>query len=254
MTKEEFKEWLRGYLKAYPETSRWINGLAPETKENLMESWGYAFRDVELDEARHATADCVRGDGPDIPPYDREKIVTILRKYILEKRAKNAPVVDDPSFSRRLPEKKHVSLARLLRQISDEDLTKEQRAEVLRKAFGDSQDPRDRYKCLICRDVGKVDIWHPEYAMRVKALGIENAGYRYTSVAACTCQAGAPFKARQRNALPEFNLLDHCYCRFGDTKNEAAIADLLDWMNNSRQRFVETKGESLFEEYNKEAV
>lgn len=250
MTKEEFREWLRGYLKAYPETSRWMNRLAVETKANLMESWEYAFKDVEHIEARHATADCVRGEGPDIPAYDRERTATILRKYILEKRARNAPVVDDPSFSRRLPEKRHVSLAALFRQISDEDVTREQRAEMLRSAFGDSQDPRDRYKCLVCRDVGKVDVWHPEYVMRVKALGMENAGFRYTSVVACTCQAGVPFKSRQRNALPEMNLLDHCYCRFGDTKNPVAIADMLDWIENSRQRYVEVKGESLFEEYN----
>lgn len=254
MTDPEFDEWLEGYKRAYPETAGWLNGLGDTRKADMLRTWKFALADIGKDEARKVTAEMVLGNLPNVPAFERERTATIVRQNALEARRRDfrAEPDQEPITSRKTREA-GVSLAALLREMTDREMGREEKAEFLAKAFPDrSRDKRDWHKCTGCRDTGKVDVWNPDYVATVMEHGIEGSRTRYSAVAACSCDAGAPFRNRKVGALPVVNPLHHCRCAFGDVTDPQNVADMLDWIATRKERFVKERGEPAFSDYNQE--
>ena len=262
MTDTEFDEWLEGYKRAYPETAVWLNGLdATKTgekttrKDDMLRTWKFALADIGKDEARKVTAEMVLGNSPSVPGFERERTATIVRQNALEARRRDyKPEPDQEPIPSAATLNGGVSLAGLLRQMTDIDgLTAEQKAEMLARAFpAASRDKRDWHKCKLCRDTGKLDVWHPDYVLKVMEHGLGKVKTRYSSVCACTCGEGYPFRTRKTNPLVEFTPLNHCLCLFGDVTDMKNLEELLDWIQNRKERFVKERGDPLLAAYNTE--
>jgi hypothetical protein len=269
MTDTEFYEWLEGYKRAFPETANWLNGLGqgksaddamaakgqpipPSRQRDMLQTWRFALADIGKDEARKVTAEMVLGNAPSVPAFERERTATIVRQNALEARRRDfTPEPDLEPIPSRKTREAGVSLAALLREMTDtEGLTREQKAEILARAFpAKSGDKRDWYRCRTCRDTGKVDVWHPDYVATVMEHGFAGTRTRYSAVASCTCDAGAPFRNRKNNPLPVLNVLHHCRCAFGDVTDQGNVNDLIDWIETRKERFVKERGDPLLAAY-----
>lgn len=253
MTKEEFNQWLEGYKRAYPETAGWLNGLG-DRKADMLTTWQYALQDVTLDEARKVTAAMVRGEVPYVPAYERERTGTVVRQAAYEARSRAKPFPDKPEHHPLTKRDREalVSLGGLFAQLTERNHTQAEKLAFLERHFPPSTDPRDRFLCPQCRDSGYVDVWHPDFVWRVHQHGWDAEATRYAAVCACTCSQGRQFREvrEESRRLPEYSILHHCRCPFGDVLSERNIADLLDWLETKSKRYVEERGEPAFAAYN----
>lgn len=254
MTREEFDKWLDGYKRAFPETAGWLNGLGEIRKKDMLDTWAFALSSVPLDDARKITAAMVLGEVPHVAAFERERTGTVVRQAALDARSRAKPYQDAPTHQPLTKRERSglVSLAGLFAQLTDREHTQDERAAFLGQHFGPSTDPRDHYMCPQCRDSGYVEVWHPDFVWRVQSHGWDAEATRYVSVSACTCSRGRQFRERadESKRLPEYTVLEHCRCPFGDVLSEKNIADLLDWIATRSKRFVEEKGEPAFAAYN----
>jgi hypothetical protein len=239
MNQPEFNQWWSDFKLRFPDMSGpWFaENRTPEMQRQILGQWAEVLADVDLQEAlavsRGMQCGALEGFGG---KWDRDRIPAMVRTHALAKRAPlpnwTGPQ-DDP-----FPQPKDtlpMGLGGKLRELVDmqaKGMTREESAEWLRLQFPSKPlSNQRRFRCAMCLDAGRIEVWHSELVHRAKREGIDAAKgciYR-TEAAACTCAAGSVF-ARRVLPLVQYDVAKHCRAIGGDTQSEAALTNFTEWL------------------------
>lgn len=247
MVEIEFREWLREYCVAFPQTQAWIDGLTDSTA--TLAAWRGAMSDVDPDAAAEVTRRMAAGDIEPPAAYDREKTAAIVRRHAREIVWRRADASRRAEPAEADTGARHKPLGPVLRramqigqQFRDGQISASQRAEAMEQVRRDAVDPtapEPRYPCPICRGVGSVTVWHPRSIEAAKSTGRPPAR-RLTCAVACTCVSGrvlaegvqaASGKPGYR-ALPTYDEARDCICRHS-TPSKDDEESMMEWLHGS---------------------
>jgi len=230
----EFNSWFAEYCAAFPGTKEFVVRGVDGGKQTLA-FWFKVLEPHDVDVAKTATMLMLAGKEEQVDIKDRAKIpahvATLCEKLVDRQRhakaVESAPTQQEPDWSPEQPAQwDSVGIVRKLMACA------EQGGDV--EALGNRLMPIDpesepRYRCLWCRDRGRLTAWHP-HTMRLAARGKAVVGGRglYQCCVTCSCRAGELYKKPDK---PVFNERQWLPCR-GLPYKQADLDELNEFMAN----------------------
>lgn len=194
MTGKEFDIWMADYCAAFPETQAWMNN-SPSVASTLKH-WRNALAAVELVDALEVTQRLLRGDDEPIKAFEREQTPAVIRRLAnAQALRRNSPVKPSdelPEYIASKPDDFEMSpLLKRIRDAAAEGMTKEDiNRHILPVVPFEKQ---NRYRCLKCRDVGVLAVWHPASMHAVLDGTFGPPRTRSEIFVACSCSAANKF-------------------------------------------------------------
>lgn len=258
MTQNEFREWWDDFVGRWPDMGEWFAESRTEaTQLAILSNWANALEDVTLAEALAVNRSMYKGDLACFTgKWDRDKIPAIVRGHVVAQRPPATTWTgpeDDATPRWRRPEMKE-AMEHLL-AMKKAGATHEECETFMRKIFPPEPiDRQPRFKCVVCADKGRLEIWHPERVFIADRDGVEAAlKFHYqTSSVACTCKEGDTFAMRSIPLL-RFNRMKHCPAYNGDVSSPDAVADFEAWRKHDRANVRNRENfEPAFASYNQQ--
>jgi len=260
MNGKEFDLWWTDFKIRFPDLGGpWFAEGRSESQQRVaLSNFAEVLADVSLSEAKSVNKAMQRGDLESFSgKWDRDDIAKRVRVHAIAQRPQATTWTgpDDPDpFPQPAdtkPVELHGTLGKLLKMQAD-GATKAECDEFLRRQFP-AQPLHDqrRFKCAVCLDLGRIEVWHWELVARIKAgdqNAIKTCLYRTASAACSSCGAGEMFASRKL-PLVRYDATKHCRVRNADTTSEAAIKDLTDWLADQVKGVNRPNYDPLFAEY-----
>lgn len=258
MNQPEFNQWWSDFKLRFPDMGGpWFaEGRAPEVQRHILATWASLLGDVTLAESLKVNRAMQAGDLESFGgKWDRDRLPAIVRTHAIAQRQPAATwsgPKDDPFPQPR--DTKPVKLGGVLRELIDmqaKNIPAGDCAEWLRRQFPTPPPYSQRaYKCILCLDEGRLEVWHWEAVAIAKRDGIEaTAKCKYkTATAACTCKPGDLFANRQI-PLTRYDLTKHCRAIHADVSSEAALSHLSEWLGDQVTGKARLNYEPAFLEY-----
>lgn len=218
MTRKEFDTWMADYCAAFPETGAWLNN-SPDVTTTLRH-WQTALMAVDLTDALEVTQRMLRGDDESVKAYEREQTPAHVKRLCLRQadRRRFGASQDDSApeyISSRSDDFEMSPLLKRMRDAAAEGMTKEDISRHILPVV--PFEKQNRYRCLKCRDVGVLAVWHPASMHAVLDGTFGPPRTRSEIFVACTCTAANKFHW----ALP-FNEKQMVPCPRGPMDDEHA--------------------------------
>lgn len=121
---------------------------------------------------------------------------------------------------------------------------------LAKEYFGgdDTDDRRERFKCLMCRDTGFVEVVNAFNSIDMKRIfdgaPITAAG------AACSCDRGTKMNSRRRTQLGVYSPLNQCRIESFPINRGKMLVKLREFLTE----FAKSKRHSCFDQYNNETL
>lgn len=198
MTKEDFNRWYEDYCAAFPETVKWMATV--ENQQATMGKWFQALQSIDANDAMAATDQIVTGKAEPIEGFERERtpyIIALRAKAIRNKRFHFKTHDAEQQRARALTNRERDVADRLgfdepmracLAEVNQAKAEGRDHSPILDKYFPVDEQQSPRYRCLQCRDSGRVLIWNGPKP--------PNSG---RCVVACDCESGHAFVRTEEN-------------------------------------------------------
>lgn len=201
MTPEEFNDWRRDLAGKFPSLAEWFKKLTPASQVAQRDVWRTVLADVSLRDAIAANMAIATGQAEAIghAHNDRERVAVHIRRVARDIAAsrnadKEQREGDRAIFAaRRRARRTSRGLdgiaddVALLVRLAESGHTMREASEHIRAKRAD--DARDAVRCVDCRDVGIVHVWHVNMMHAFREDRLDDA-HPYTAAVPCHCEAG----------------------------------------------------------------
>lgn len=238
MTGKEFDQWWTDFKIRFPDLGGpWFaEGRNESQQRMILNGFAEVLRDVALQESLTVNKAMQRGDLEGFGgKWERDEIARRVRKHAIDQRPANTWTgpKDDPQQPRTKKDYDLGGAMRRLIEMREKGASAEECDAYLQNRFPPAPAESQRwFKCLLCLDSGRVEVWHYERVLRAKRDGLYAALQcaNKTTAAACSCKAGEPFGMREKQPLVTYDRTKHCLAKYGDVESEAAVAAFQEWL------------------------
>lgn len=246
MTSSEFNQWYDQYCAAFPGTMEFV-----ERGGNPKITLGFWFKVLEpfsLDVANTATMRMLAGHDEAVPVVDRattpKHVADVCQRIVDRHKLTTLPKSSEPQYSDQEPAQwdgREICRKLMACAANGGDVEA-----LSRRLMPIDPENEPRYRCLWCRDRGRLTVWSP-HTMRLSAKGKAVVGGRglYSECITCHCRAGELYKKADK---PLFNDRQWLVCR-GIPYKQADLDELTAFVANIKPANYEYG----FEAYNASA-
>lgn len=259
MTDDQFGEWMTDHLRRFPGVKNWLAGLEGGGT-HIVDQWAEALSDVDLRDAVEVNRRMGIGDMVPVPAYEREaigaRVRAASRQLAHRRRASSPPPVARRRRGRGLrtddgPIALAEAAARVAKLVQSGRTASEASREI---GLMPTDSPEDwpRYRCVLCRDTGHVEVWGVRSYHACRDGMLDDPRERVVCSAACSCDEGARMVRPARDEtgrIPRYDPDWHCRAVLGDVHSPRAIEAFESWFAGFLERRAPAK-EPDFEAWN----
>lgn len=202
MTKDEFKLWLADFAAAFP----WVPEFLTKSGDNVATAmhWATVLEDASLDDALLVTKRMLSGKDPEVESTNRASTprhVAQLARALVARRSGDSGFV--PEFVVATQPKTAWQASDVIGRLLSCAANGGDVAALADKLMPLDPEESPRYRCLLCKDRGRVTCWHPE-SMELARLGkFDGTHGWYQCAVVCSCPEGD--RLDKDNALVRFD-------------------------------------------------
>ena len=243
MTQEQFTKFVSRLFVSFPSLYEWLKEKSPDPSGTQM-VWRQTLETVSYTEAMSVLDRWTDGSLKAFSAFERDLVAVSIRAIVEQDRSR--------STKRGVESKQQLEDAQKFRKDYSPvapifaravELARSGSAAGVAKTSAlnfPASAPYDgpRYKCFICCDRGRVEVWRNDLARAVDAnlLSIDEAHGSY--MVACACEAGTHYATENKYWSPMPRYQPDQYCRWFNGTIEDERARLSKWLAE-RKKHVE---------------